>query len=105
MSSPLGAHIGAGRGVGMMFLMLEQSTLLFVGRQSCGVWLFHGLGSAATGLVEAEPGSPVTLVVIHWAAVQFVLHVRRPWVWLKCRVATAGCNSCFIKKRIPLHQL
>lgn len=42
---------------------------------------------------------------IHWAAVQFVLRVRRPWVWLKCRVATAGCNSCFIKKRIPLHQL
>lgn len=39
-----------GGGVCMMFLMLEQSTLLFVGRQSCGVWLFHGLGSAATVL-------------------------------------------------------
>ena len=53
-----------GGGMCMMFLMLGQSTLLFAGRQSCGVWLFHGLGSAATGLV-----------------------------WLKCRVAIAGCNS------------
>lgn len=95
----------------MMFLMLEQSTLLFVGRQSCGVWLFHGLGSVAAGMVHTRrigksfDFSCDMVVVIRWAAMQFVLRVRRPWVWLKCRVATAGCNSCFIKKRIPLHQL
>lgn len=53
-----------GGGVCMIFLMLEQSTLLFVGRQSCGAWLFHDFGSAVAGLVEAEPGSPVTLQFI-----------------------------------------
>ena len=46
---PLVPHIGAGRGgVCMMFLMLEQSTLLFVGRQGFGAfvdaWPFRPLG-------------------------------------------------------------
>ena len=68
VARPLVCILVRGGGVRMMFLMLGQSTLLFAGRQSCGVWLFHGLGSAAAGLVEAEPGLPVTLVVIHWAA-------------------------------------
>ena len=46
-------------------------------------------------------------VVIRWAAVQFVLRVRRP-VWQMRSIlvlSEASCNSCFIEKHIPLHRL
>ena len=37
-------RIGVGRGVGMMFLMLEQSTLLFVGRRCSLFCVFAARG-------------------------------------------------------------
>lgn len=47
------------------------------------------------------------VVAIRWAAVQFVLRVRRPVLQMRSILVLSevSCNSCFIEKHIPLHQL
>ena len=69
---PLGAHMDAGRGVGMMFLMLIVIHWAAELRRMAVSWPWlrrHGSCRSRTGFACD--------FAIHWATVQFVLRVRR----------------------------